>query len=168
MKAKYVVALSLIALAVILRILPHPANFAPMSAVAIFAGTILPRKIALFVSLLAIVISDAIIGFYDTMPATWACFALVTLASSFWLKKPNLIKGFAVTITSSVFFFVVTNFAVWAADDMYAHTWNGLAQCFVMALPFFRNTAASDSFYTAILFGVFALATHAQTRKQVA
>jgi hypothetical protein len=168
MKTKYAVALSLILLAVSLRVLPHPANFAPMGAVAIFAGAVLPRKTALWISLLAIVISDAIIGFYDMMPVTWVCFGLIALASSTWLKKPTFVKGVVVTVSSSLFFFIVTNFAVWVQSGMYAHTWRGIAECFTMALPFFRNTVASDLFYTAVLFGVFAFATHAQTRKQVA
>src|SRR4051812_39261693 len=103
MKTKYAVALSLVALAVVLRVLPHAANFAPMGAVAIFAGAVLPRKIALWLPLLAIVASDAIIGFYSMMPLTWACFVLITLASSAWLKKPTLIKGTAVTVSSSIF-----------------------------------------------------------------
>jgi len=169
MKAKYAVALSLIMLAVSLRLLPHAANFAPMTAVAIFAGSILPRKTALFVPLVAMMISDAIIGFYDMMPVTWACFALIVLASSIWLKQPSLAKGFALTISSSVFFFVVTNFAVWLTGGMYAHTLSGLAQCYTMALPFFRGTVASDLFYTTMLFGAFALALRLHlARKQVA
>jgi len=47
---------------------------------------------------------------------------------------------------------------------MYAHTWSGLAQCYTMALPFFRNTALSDLFYTATLFAVYVLATKAGVR----
>jgi hypothetical protein len=158
MKTKYVIALSLIALAVVLRVLPHAANFAPMGAVAIFAGAVLPRKIALWVPLVAIITSDAIIGFYSMMPVTWACFVLVALASSTWLKKPTFLKGAVVTVSSSLFFFGVTNFAVWVQSGMYAHTWRGLVECFTMALPFFRNTAASDIVYTTALFSVFGLA----------
>lgn len=169
MKTRYAVALCLILLAVTLRLLPHAANFAPMGAVAIFAGSVLPRKTALLVPLLAVMISDIFLGFYDVMPVTWACFVLIALASSFWLKKLSLVKGFAMTLASSVFFFVVTNFAVWLMGDMYARTWSGLAQCYVMALPFFRNTAASDIVYTTVLFGAFALAMYLpQTRKQIA
>lgn len=169
MKAKYTIALSLIVLAVSLRLLPHAANFAPMTAVAIFAGAVLPRKIALFVPLVAIMISDAIIGFYDMMPVTWACFALIAFVSSIWLKKPSVARGFALTIASSVFFFVITNFAVWLTSGMYAHSLNGLAACYTMALPFFRATAASDLFYTAMLFGALALALRLHlARKQVA
>jgi len=148
------IALCLIVAAVALRLLPHPANFAPVAAVAIFGGAMLPRRIALWVPLAVMVASDMFIGFYTMMPVTWACYGLIALVSSHWLRKPGLAKGAALTLGSSLFFFVVTNFAVWATSGMYAHTWAGLAHCYVMAVPFFRNTAASDLVYTAALFGM--------------
>lgn len=150
-------ALALIALGVTLRLLPHPANFAPIAAIAIFGGAVLPRRIAVWVPLGAMVASDVFIGFYSMMPVTWACYVLIALASSHWLRWPSLARGAALTLASSLFFFVVTNFAVWLTSGMYTHTWAGLAHCYVMALPFFRNTAASDLVYTAALFGVFVL-----------
>jgi hypothetical protein len=140
-----------------LRLLPHPANFAPITAVAIFGGAMLPRKLALWVPLSAMMISDMVIGFYNIMLVIWGCYALIALASSLWLRKPNFRRGATLTVSASVFFFIVTNFAVWAAGGMYAHTWAGLVQCYNMALPFFRNTALSDAFYTASLFSLYAL-----------
>ena len=152
------IAGALIALAVTLRLVPHPANFAPVAAVAIFGGAMLPRKVAVWVPLAAMIFSDAVIGFYNTMPITWACYALIALASSVWLRRPTFRRGAMLTVSSSLFFFIATNFAVWAASGMYTHTWSGLLRCYELALPFFRNTAASDIVYTAALFGVFALA----------
>jgi hypothetical protein len=152
------IALSLIVMAVGLRLLPHPANFAPVAAVAIFGGAILPRRLALWVPLLAMMASDLFIGFYSIMPVTWGCYVLIALASSYWLKKPSIGRGAILTISSSLFFFVTTNLAVWIWDGMYSHTWSGLMQCYTMALPFFRNTALSDAIYTAALFAVYALA----------
>ena len=158
---QFAVALGLITLAVSLRLLPHPANFAPVAAIAIFGGSVLPRKVAVWVPLAAMIISDTIIGFYSMMPVTWACYMLIALASSIWLRKPNLLRGVVLTISSSLFFFVATNFMVWLTSGIYARTWNGFVGCYVMALPFFRNTAASDILYTAVLFSLFALATRA-------
>jgi hypothetical protein len=74
------------------------------------------------------------------------------------MAKPKLLKGIALTFSASLFFFVVTNFGVWLFSGMYAHTLSGLSYCYAMALPFFRNTALSDMFYTASLFAVYALA----------
>lgn len=157
LRLQFGAALCLIAVVVSLRLLPHPANFAPVAAVAIFGGAVLPKRIALWVPLIAMAASDMFIGFYDMMPVTWGCYVLIALASSHWLRRPSLAKGMALTLSSSLFFFVVTNFAVWLTSGMYAHSWNGLATCYAMALPFFRNTALSDAVYTAGLFGVFAL-----------
>ncbi|HEY4160793.1 MAG TPA: DUF6580 family putative transport protein [Candidatus Saccharimonadales bacterium] len=149
------VALSLIAVGVSLRLLPHPANFAPITAIAIFGGAVLPRRLAVWVPLAAMMVSDLFLGFYDIIWVTWGCYLLIALVSSRWLRKPTLLRGAALTLSASLFFFIVTNFAVWAWSGMYAHTWHGFIQCYAMALPFFRDTLASDLFYTAALFGLY-------------
>jgi hypothetical protein len=155
------IAICLIFIAVSLRLLPHPANFAPVAAVAIFGGAVLPRKLALWAPLTAMVISDVIIGLHPLIFLTWSCYALIALASSAWLKNPKLLNGLSVTLGGSIFFFVATNFGVWLQSGMYARTWSGLGQCYYMAIPFFRNTIASDLFYTAALFAAYKLATSA-------
>jgi hypothetical protein len=162
MKGKYLplaVALILIGGGVGLRLLPHPANFAPITAIAIFGGAVLPRRLGVWVPLAAMMISDLVIGFYDVMPVTWLCFALIAAGSSYWLQKRTLMRGVAMTLAASLFFFVVTNFAVWVGSGMYPHGWAGLVDCYAMALPFFRATLASDLMYTAGLFGLYAAAS---------
>lgn len=157
-KLGLLIALSLVIGAVGLRLLPHPANFAPMAAIAIFGGAVLPRRLAVWVPLAAMAISDLIIGFYDIMPVVWVCFALIAIGSNYLLQKLTFMRGLAVTLAASLFFFVTTNFAVWTASGMYAHTWNGIVQCYALALPFFRNTLLSDLLYTGGLFGTFGVA----------
>lgn len=159
-----VIVLSLIVIGVSLRLLPHPANFAPIAAIAIFGGAVLPRRVAVWVPLGAMMFSDMIIGLYSTVWVTWACYLLIALASSHWLRRPTLRRGAVLTLSSSLFFFVVTNLAVWVWSGMYAHTWHGFAQCYVMALPFFRGTLAGDAVYAATLFGVYACATARRSR----
>jgi hypothetical protein len=157
-------AISLILIAISLRVLPHPANFAPVAAVAIFGGSVLPRKLALWIPLSVMTISDLIIGLHSLIFLTWGCYALIALISNRILKKQNILNGVSITLFGSVFFYIVTNFGVWAQSGMYAHTWNGLVQCYILALPFFRNTIMSDLFYTGLLFGVYALATNIASR----
>lgn len=161
------VALCLLILAVSLRVLPHPANFAPVTAIALFGGAILPRRLSVALPVLAMIISDAVIGFYDlrTMLVVWGCYALTALASSHWLRGTSLKQGFVLTISSSLFFFSMTNFAVWLWGNMYVHSWGGLVQCYEMALPFFRNTAISDLIYAGTLFGLYALATNVAAKR---
>lgn len=160
-KIDLIIAGALIILAVALRVLPHPANFAPVAAVAIFGSAVLPRRLALWVPLAAMMASDMIIGLHHLIPVTWGCYALFALAGSYWLKKPGLLKILSLTMASSIFFFIATNLAVWQWDKMYDHTMSGLAQCFTMALPFFRNTAFSDLVYTGLLFSAYYFATKA-------
>ncbi len=158
------IALALITLGISMRLLPHPANFAPMTAIALFGGAVLPRRSAVAVPLVAIVVSDSLIGWYAIMPAVWICYGLIALASSKWLRAHVMTRGFQFTIASSIFFFVFTNFAVWVGGGLYPHTWAGLTQCFTLALPFFRNTAFSDLIYAAGLFGVYAAAMGATSK----
>lgn len=154
------IALSLIIIGVALRILPHPANFAPIAAVAVFGGAVLPRKLAVWTPVTAMVVSDMVIGTHNLVLVTWGCYALIALASGRWLKKPTFAKGAGLTMGSSLFFFFVTNFAVWVCSGMYDRTYAGLIQCFTMAAPFFRNTALSDLIFTGSLFGMYYLAQH--------
>jgi hypothetical protein len=63
-----------------------------------------------------------------------------------------------VSLLSSVVFFVVTNLGVWLGGYGYAHTWDGLVECFTLAIPFFQYTLAGDLCTVAVLFGGFALA----------
>lgn len=157
---KFIVALFFVLIGVSLRLVPHAPNFTPIVAIALFGGVYFSKKIAVVLPVLAMLVSDVFIGFYDfkIMAAVYGSFVLCAILG-FWLKnhkKWNTIAGAA--ILSSVLFFVVTNFAVWAFSPWYAKTFSGIAQCFVMALPFFRNSLLGDIFYTGVFFGAYEFA----------
>ena len=62
------------------------------------------------------------------------------------------------TLTSSMLFFIITNFAVWNMYDYYPKTLDGLILCYTMAIPFFQNTLYGTIIYTALMtFMVVAL-----------
>lgn len=157
------IACCLIILGVSMRLLPHPANFAPVTAIALFSGAYLPRKIAVWVPLVAMIISDWVIGFYSLMYLVWGCYVVIACLSSMWLRKPTLFRATIGCVAASIFFYVVTNFGVWAASGMYVHSWPGLFNCYLLALPFFRNSSISDLGYMMLLFGLYRLATHHST-----
>lgn len=142
---------------IILRLVPHVPNFAPITALALFGGTYLNRKSALGIPLLAMLISDIFIGFYDfrIMMAVYGSFLIIGLLGR-WLKNhKNIFNLFWVTFSSSFLFFLITNFAVWAVPhSLYPHTWQGLSQSYIMGLPFLRNTLLGDFFYVATMFGL--------------
>lgn len=157
---KFIIALFFILVGVSLRLIPHAPNFTPIATIALFAGVYFSKKIALLLPVLAMLISDLFIGFYDfkLMAAVYGSFILCTIMG-FWLKKHkkwNTIAGAA--LLSSAFFFVITNFAVWAFSSWYAKSFSGLIQCYIMALPFLKNTLLGDLFYTAVFFGAYELA----------
>jgi hypothetical protein len=152
------IALCLIILGALLRIIPHPANFAPVAAIAIFGGVILPKRLALITPLMAMILSDAMIGFHSLIWVTWGCYLLIALSSHHWLKKPRPVPIALLTVSGSLFFFVATNLAVWQFSGMYMHSAAGLTRCFSLAVPFFRNTFLSDCIFTSSLFGIYYLA----------
>ena len=144
-----------ILIGVFARILPHPANFAPIAAMALFSGTYMSKKQAMVIPLAAMVISDLFIGF-DSLPMRLSVYGsfLIMILIGFWLKKHKNIKTVVVaTLFSSVLFFVITNFSVWVFGTMYPKTVSGLAECYLLAIPFFRNTILGDTIYSGLFFG---------------
>jgi hypothetical protein len=153
---KATLAIVLILLAIFGRMVPHPANFAPIAAVAIFGGAILPRKWALSLPLAAMVISDLIIGLHPLILFTWGSFALIALASNKFIKKVQPLTVVTASLSASVFFYIVTNFGVWLQGQLYPLTLSGLGQSYFNAIPFFRNTVLGDLVFSVILFGAYA------------
>ena len=154
------IAIALVIFGVVARLLPHPANLAPVGAIALFGGAILPRRFGWWLPLAVMLVSDAIIGFYHGIIFTWVAFLLVGLFGTSLRSQSNWLRVPLGALGSSVIFFVVSNFGVWAQGQIYAHTWAGLVQCYQMALPFFRNTFLGDLIYASALFGAYALAIH--------
>jgi len=156
----FVIAVVFILIGVSLRLLPHPPNFAPIAAIALFGGVYLSRKIAFILPMAVMVISDIFLGGYyeiGLMIVIYGCFLFFVILG-FWLKKHKKwynIGGSA--ILSAIIFFVVTNFAVWAFTPWYAKTLAGLFQCYLMAIPFFKNTLLGNVFYVTVFFGVYEL-----------
>ena len=161
----------LILLAALTRLLPHPPNFAPITALAVFGAVrYRGRAPALLVPLLALLVSDLVRevlycyglaeqwGLYRGMWAVYGATGLVALTARLarGTRSPEVIV--AATLAGSYLFFLLTNFAVWAGGAHYPHTTAGLAVCFEAAIPFFRNALLGDAFYAAVLFGAWALA----------
>jgi hypothetical protein len=143
-----------------LRIVPHPINFAPISALALFGGAYFSSKrAAVAVPLLSLVAGDIFIGFHRLVPYVYASF-LVSVAIGFWLRREKSASRIgATTVAGAIQFFLITNFALWASSiGTYPKNLGGLAECYIAGLPLFWNTMAGDAFYVALLFGGMALA----------
>lgn len=143
-----------------LRIIPHPINFAPIGALALFGGAYFSTKRAAFaVPLLSIVAGDIFTGFHPLIPYVYASF-LMSVVIGFWLRKKKSAWRIGVaTVAGAIQFFLVSNFALWASSiGNYPKNAAGLAECYLVGLPLLWNTLAGDSFYAALLFGSMALA----------
>ncbi len=145
--------LSMVATAAAIRILPHPWNFTPVGAMALFGGaTFSSRRAALLYPLLALFVGDLFIGFHRLMPVVYASF-LASVAIGFWLRERRSVPRIgAATLAGTVQFFLVTNFGVWLSGMTYPKTAPGLVACYAAGIPFFWNTLASDALYSALLF----------------
>jgi hypothetical protein len=154
--ARLTVLLSAIVAAAALRLVPHPPNFSPIDAMALFSGAYLGRRWLAFAAPLgAMLLSDAVIGFYSGMWVTYLAIALVALLGSLALEKRSAGRIGLAAAAGSLLFFALSNFGTWALGSMYPHTAAGLVACYVAAIPFFQNTLAGDLFYATLLFGGF-------------
>ncbi len=153
------IAVALIVAGVLLRLLPHPANFAPIGAIALFGGAVLSPRLGWWLPVAAMVISDVFLGFHDTILFTWGGFALIALYGMTLQNTNNWLRIPLGALGSGIIFYVISNFGVWVAGSLYPHTLQGLADCFVAALPFFKTSLLADLVYSGALFGVYALAT---------
>lgn len=148
---KLVAYFFIILLAVVARILPHPPNFAPVGGLALFSGANFKKKFSIFIPILAMVISDLFLGFHATIPYVYISFILIWFIGRL-LKNTKWYSIFAASLGSSLLFFLVTNFGVWQTGSLYPKTVQGLYQCYIMGIPFFRNTLSSDLLYSYSFF----------------
>ncbi|HET8700127.1 MAG TPA: DUF6580 family putative transport protein [Nitrococcus sp.] len=158
------------------RLLPHPPNFTPVEAVALFGGTyVADRRLAFLLPLLALLLSDLVLGFavygyglvYGGMAFVYASVALITALGRWQLRRRASVSRVATcALMAASLFFVVTNFGVWLTSGLYPHNASGLLACYVAGLPFFHYALAGALGYTVLLFGGLALARrHARTRQ---
>jgi hypothetical protein len=171
MSARSLALTGLVVLAALSRLVPHPPNFAPITALAVFGAIrYADRRTAVFTPLLALLLSDVVRevlyrqglspewGLYRGMWAVYGTTALVVLFGRLARGTHSASTIAGTTLAGSCLFFVLTNFAVWAGGSLYPHTVEGLMACYTAAIPFFRNALLGDAFYATALFGVWALA----------
>lgn len=158
--------LVIIAFAVVLRLLPHLPNVAPIAAMALFGGVYLNKKYALIVPVIALFVSDIFLGFYPDMAFVYGSFLLTGLIG-LWLRQRKSFRNIILaSIGSSMLFFLITNFGVWLMGTMYDKTLSGLFEAYLMGLPFFRNTLLGDFGYVALFFGSYELVLRYLNAKQ--
>ena len=159
LKTRFFTITGLILLAAASRLLPHPPNFAPITAIALFGGAYFTRKWAAFVVPFVIMfLTDLILGFHTDMLAVYVGFALI-VGIGFMLRNRISIGGIiGASLGGSVLFFLITNLSVWLTGTMYPQTVSGLLACYAAGIPFFHYSVISTLVYSSVLFGAFELA----------
>ena len=151
-----VVWIGIVLLGACARLIPHPWNFTPLVAIGLFAGTYARSAgAAAAMTLLSLMLSDLALGFYRGFWVVYAAALVPVLAGRLAAKRPA-IAAIAAGLASSLSFFLITNFGVWAGGTLYPRTLAGLAACYAAGIPFYRNQLAGDVFYVLLIFGAYA------------
>lgn len=166
---KYRLAFALIALAALTRLLPHPSNFTPLGAIALFGAAYFSRQwLMLAVPFAALFLTDLFLnnvvyrelyGNQFTLITSWwiyAAFAVVMLLGMTWFRqKVSAPRVIGASLSASAVFFLVTNFSVWLESGMYPPSMAGLGACYMAGIPFLGNTVMGDLFFSVAMFGVY-------------
>lgn len=154
-------ALAIIAVAAALRIAPHPWNFTPVGAMALFSGAMIKdRRLAFAFPVLALLAGDLFVGFYKLglMVLVYSSFLLSVLIGRALEKRRTFLRIAGATLLGSLQFFLVTNFGIWWLLNSYPKTASGLVTCYLAGFRLFRNTVAGDALYACLFFAGFAVA----------
>lgn len=157
----FFVVVTMILAGVMMRLIPHWPNFTPIAAIALFGGTFLKRKdLAFLVPVVAMLLSDMVIGFHSTMLPVYLSFIAIVGLGLFLQSRLTVVNTLSASLAASTLFYLVTNFASWSSGIMpYPMNIAGLMQSYIAGLPFFFNGVMGDLFYTSVLFGALYLVT---------
>jgi hypothetical protein len=162
------IAGALIVAGVLLRLVPHTANFAPVGAIALFGGVVLAPRLAIVLPLAVMAISDLVLGLHGTVLFTWCGFVLVGLFGMMLRNSRNRLRIPVGAIGSALIFYIVSNFGVWVEGVLYTRTLQGLLDCYSAGLPFLKVSLVADLAFSAALFGAYEFAGRRVTRPEAA
>lgn len=166
-KNKAFLVVSIICIAALSRLIPHPYNFAPLAAIALFAGAQFGNKnLAFLITFLAAFLSDILVNvvLYDYTEASYflradtlSVYATYLFFTFMGQKMQSITVGSVVSrsLIISIVFFLVTNIMSWPSNPMYSQSILGMFESLAAGIPFLGNTIVGDLFYNALLFGSF-------------
>lgn len=158
------VAYLLLLVAVLTRVVPHAGwlNFTAVGGALLYFGARRPRR-EMLVPLVVLVATDYFLTVFSYHYAfswqmylpTWAWYVMAMALGQILLSaRSTVVRVAAATLLGPTSFFLVSNYAVWAAGDMYPHTLGGLGACLAAGIPFYRNDLASTAIVLGAAFGV--------------
>jgi hypothetical protein len=173
-KVHLIVAIVFVALAAVARLIPHPNNFSPVGAMALFGGAVFASKyLKYLIPIAALFLSDLFLNntilrmwfpnhegmvfFADYMIWGYASFILAVVIGHFFIKKMSVQNVLLGAVGFTLVFFIVSNFGAWLTYPTYPKTFSGLMACYAAGLPFIKSSLAGNVFYSSILFGGYYL-----------
>ena len=154
-KKEALAGLAVVILLVLFRLMPHPSNFTPILAAGIFAGFYFKNFfIGSFIVIFSMFVGDLFLGFHSTMIFTYTSLT-IAIALGLLIKKLQYKEIIFSGLSSSVCFFLITNFGVWLTTEMYVKNFEGLMQSYILAIPFFHNTLIATFLYLVIFKLIF-------------
>ena len=144
-----------------LNVLPHAWHFTPLAASLLFFGA-RGSKRQMWIPLLLLAATDFVLTKYVYAVAlgwdqlvTWGWYAAILWLGTSLRERTSLWRVIGAALASSVSFFLISNFAVWAAwPQMYPRGFSGLMLSYMAGIPFFRSTVESDLFFSLAFFGL--------------
>ncbi len=137
------------------RFIVHVPNFTPVISIALLSGAYLNKRYAIVVPVALMILSDLVIGLHETILFTWGSMALIAFMGFCLRGKKNFVNIAGINLWSAILFFLATNFGTWLMSDLYPKNTQGLIDCFILAVPFFRTTLWSTLMYSALFFGAY-------------
>lgn len=168
-KSQLWTVVALIIVVAAMRLLPHPMNVTPIGALGLFAGAMLPSRMAWLLPIAALLISDMVNGFYalPAMALVYLGFYCSAVIGRVWLARERTLgRLVSAVLASATVFFVISNLSAWLM--YYPRTLDGFVQCYLSAIPFFGRSLFGDALYTTLLFGTYAFVRQYQPRWQAA
>lgn len=161
-KIKKSLVVGMIIVAAFSRLIPHSPNFTSVGAMALFAGSAMGLSLASFlVPAVVMLLTDLVLGMHPTMIFVYGAFALTVVLGAVLLKNSARgVKLLSVSLAASLLFFFITNLGVWLVGGYYTGDLKGLVECYIMALPFFKNQVTGDLMYSVLIFYGFQFAVN--------
>lgn len=154
MRIQLLGSLILLIIGVVGRLVPHPPNFTPVEATALFAGAWISNLwLSLAVPLAIMALSDAVLGWHGLWLYTWGSMAVGVLLGRYFMRKARLLSVAGFAMIQATLFFLITNFGVWLRGS-YGYTVSGLMTCYVAAIPFYHYQVLGALFYSGIFYVV--------------
>ena len=157
MKNQLFLGIVLIFSAACARLFPHPPNVTPVIAMALVGGLYLDKRIGFVIPIMALLLSDLVLGFHGLMLYVYGSVLLVVILGASLQSRKSPATIVAGSLVSSILFFLITNAGVWlqGSGKVYPMTFDGLMLSYTMGIPFFRNALLGDLFFVALLSGLF-------------